>query len=455
MFSPGMMEKVMADGRVSASSEGVSTEQRDFSSEKDIPDPAIYVSSLKTDELKAELNKRGLKRSENKSALIDRLRAAIQSNVHGDEPIERRSSNAGLEEREMGGTGSINKLTIEDLASFIEVKGKEVCHFEIDNLKSEASASYANELIISLQNENKELKEKLQELESNHTILKQEANSLREENKSLLTVIRLMHKELQNPNEVKCVSTTSTNLHDQISESVNDNNTYDQANETKEAAHASCQTTETTEHSANQSGTQQPKGKRSVLLIGDSMIKAIGEQRLSRSQFVKKICLGGAKITAIKDQLIPELQHNTYDSVIIHAGPNDLNEYQSGEILKGLTEVAEESIKIRPSIKVLVSGLICQREENAHEKIMHINHTMKAICASRGCFFIDNARIEAEHLKNKGIHLNGDGVRILASNFMKQALKVKIKAGKRKRKQDPLWLLVQTLKKIIRTSSES
>ena len=53
----------MADGRVSASSEAVSTEQRDLSSEKDIPDPAIYVSSLKTDELKAELNKRGLKRS--------------------------------------------------------------------------------------------------------------------------------------------------------------------------------------------------------------------------------------------------------------------------------------------------------------------------------------------------------------------------------------------------------
>ena len=97
-----------------------------FPRKKKNPDPAIYVSSLKKDKLKAELNKRGLKRGGNKSALIDRLRAAIQSNVQGDEPIERRSSNAGLEEREVGGTGSINKLTIEDLASFIEVKVKEV-----------------------------------------------------------------------------------------------------------------------------------------------------------------------------------------------------------------------------------------------------------------------------------------------------------------------------------------
>ena len=62
---------------------------------------------------------------------------------------------------------------------------------------------------------------------------------------------------------------------------------------------------------------------------------------------------------------------------------------------------------------------------------------------------------QVEHLKNKGIHLNGDGVKILASNFIRQALKAKIKAAKHKRKRDPLWLLAQTLNKIIRTSSAS
>ena len=34
-----------------------------------------------------------------------------------------------------------------------------------------------------------------------------------------------------------------------------------------------------------------------------------------------------------------------------------------GDIIKGLTEMADESIKIRPSIKVLVSGLISQRDQ--------------------------------------------------------------------------------------------
>ena len=85
----------MADRRLSASSvssEAVSTEQREFASE-DIPDRTTYVSSLKTDEQKAELNKRGLKRSGNKSLLIDRVRPGIQSQDHDEEPFERSSSN--------------------------------------------------------------------------------------------------------------------------------------------------------------------------------------------------------------------------------------------------------------------------------------------------------------------------------------------------------------------------
>ena len=86
------MWSTMADGCVYASSEAVSVEQREFPSEQDIPDPATYVSSLNTDELKAELIKRGLKRSGNKSVLINRLRAAIKSQENGEEPIERSSS---------------------------------------------------------------------------------------------------------------------------------------------------------------------------------------------------------------------------------------------------------------------------------------------------------------------------------------------------------------------------
>ena len=132
-----------------------------------------------------------------------------------------------------------------------------------------------------------------------------------------------------------------------------------------------------------------------------------------------------------------------------------MNESQPEDIIKGLNEMAAEAINIRPLITVSVSGLISQRDENANEKIMHVNHTMKDVCASTGWLFIDNACIKVEHLKNKGIHLNGDGVKVLALNIIRRALKAKINAGKHKRKQDPFWLLAQTLNKVIWTLSAS
>ena len=74
---------------------------------------------------------------------------------------------------------------------------REVCLHEIEKLKSEASSSYVNETISSLQKEFDTLKQRLQELESRHTSMKQEATTLIDENKSLMTAIRLLNNELQ------------------------------------------------------------------------------------------------------------------------------------------------------------------------------------------------------------------------------------------------------------------
>ena len=84
---------------------------------------------------------------------------------------------------------------------------REVCLHEIEKLKSEASSSYANETISSLQKENDTLKQRLQELESRHTSMKHEATTLIDENNSLMTAIRLLNNELQTvlkADDVRC-----------------------------------------------------------------------------------------------------------------------------------------------------------------------------------------------------------------------------------------------------------
>ena len=95
----------------------------------------------------------------------------------------------------------------QEIYSFIETKVREVCLHEIEKLKSEASSSYANETISSLQKENDTLKQRLQELESRHTSMKQEATTLIDENKSLMTAIMLLNNELQTvlkADDVRC-----------------------------------------------------------------------------------------------------------------------------------------------------------------------------------------------------------------------------------------------------------
>ena len=86
-------------------------------------------------------------------------------------------------------------LRVDDIYSFIKIKVKEVCHVEVEKPKLEASTSYSNETIASLQKENNLLNIRLQGLESRYESVKEEARTLSDENKSLMTVISLLNKE--------------------------------------------------------------------------------------------------------------------------------------------------------------------------------------------------------------------------------------------------------------------
>ncbi|XP_068690665.1 ELKS/Rab6-interacting/CAST family member 1-like [Montipora foliosa] len=151
------------------------------------------IFSLKTEELKAELDKRRLKKSGNKCTLVECLRAAMISE-HISQTFEDDHKHSQLKEKPIMTNSHIHD---QELYSFIETKVREVCLHEIEKLKSEASSSYANETILLLQKENGTLKQRLRELESRHTSMKQEATTLVDETKSLMTAIRLLNNELQ------------------------------------------------------------------------------------------------------------------------------------------------------------------------------------------------------------------------------------------------------------------
>jgi len=91
------------------------------------------ISSLKIEELKAELDKRGLKKSGNKSTLIHRLRDAIVSEQQSSQPVETDST--FIQASAVNGQTFIQGTpNMEDIYSFTEIKVKDVCRLEIESL---------------------------------------------------------------------------------------------------------------------------------------------------------------------------------------------------------------------------------------------------------------------------------------------------------------------------------
>ena len=93
------------------------------------------ILSLKTEELKAELDKRGLKKSGNKCTLVERLRAAMISE-HISQTFENDHKHSQVKEKPIKANSHIQE---QEIYSFIETKVRELCLHEIEKLKSEAS----------------------------------------------------------------------------------------------------------------------------------------------------------------------------------------------------------------------------------------------------------------------------------------------------------------------------
>ena len=257
------------------------------------------ISSLKIEELKAELDKRGLKKSGNKCTLVQRLRDAIVSEKLGSQTIETDTTFSQMESPAYGQ----DNQRVDDIYSFIEIKVKEVCRLEIEKLKQEASTSYSNETIASLREENNLLNIRLQELKSRNESLREEARTLSDENESLMTVIRLLNNQVATKEDGKFFSRnadsgSSVNLHNQQGQvdgqcqKKPDSNTFTQqrkATETgkkSELRKHSRQQTRATPAGRTAEATSFPtksENDRITVVLGDSIIKNFQGKKLAKA----------------------------------------------------------------------------------------------------------------------------------------------------------------------------
>ena len=295
--------------------------------------------------------------------------------------------------------------------------------------------------------------------------MKQEDNSLREENKSLLTAIRLLNNELQNPIEEKGSSTSSQNLHDQISIGVNDvlpghnnesswvtvNNEKSKQRRKRKSSNKSRLLTnanqtepprpnvERNQTSHHKRGTlnaaQQTQNpctsdfggnpttddtgkKKLVFIAGDSIIQHVQGWKLSTSdKHVAVKSFSGARISDMDDYLKPLLRKEP-DEVILHVGTNNIRDESSRSVAEGIINMASQVQQDFPSTRLTISPLL-PRSDNLelNDKIKEANKILKSFCSSRGLTLLHITNIDLTCLNRRGVHLNRKGSALLTNCY--------------------------------------
>ena len=167
------------------------------------------------------------------------------------------------------------------------------------------------------------------------------------------------------------------------------------------------------------------KKKRTIAILGDSMLKDIDQHKVSQGLgnkekvYVKSF--SGATIDHMKSYIIPTKEYNN-DLIVLHCGTNDLRSGKtSHDIARGIIDIAMDMKT--DNNDVMVSAIL-PRRDSLNAKGMEVNSHLKNLCDDNNIHFIDNINVKSKyHLNGSGLHLNIDGTYIVGSNFV-NALKL-------------------------------
>ena len=290
---------------------------------------------------------------------------------------------------------------------------RELCLHEFEKLKLEASSSYANETISSLQKENDTLKQRLQELESRHTSMKQEATTLIDENKSLMTAIRLLNNELQTvlkADDVRC--SRPNERPDKKEWQVVGAKKKKEKNKTRER-NPEKNEKEPQPGPGNNAQTRKPI----TVIAGDSVIQNIRGWSLSKTNKVVVKPFPSATTEDMEDFIKPILRKDP-ENIIIHVGTNNVNSQEPRLTAEGVVNLGLQIEGDVPNTNTAISGLVSKADDK-EGKVSSVNKILKKFCHQNYWNFIEHNNVNLTHLKRGGLHLSKSGTALLAENFCK------------------------------------
>ena len=101
---------------------------------------------------------------------------------------------------------------------------------------------------------------------------------------------------------------------------------------------------------------------KTVLIVGDSILNGIKENKLSKTRHIRVQPIPGGKIDDIKENL-NDLLHEELQKVIIHVGTNNAMTDTPKEIFEKLISLKHQIESILPKYEVTSSNLIMRTDE--------------------------------------------------------------------------------------------
>ena len=282
------------------------------------------IENLTIPALKDELAKRNLSKKGNKQTLVSRLKSFLQSARQKTSAVHDQTDTPLLctardETNNFPENCPCFPLLLDLQNEVKEIKANSSRQIQ-PNLTSNCE-------LTKLQEENNTLKQRLRHVEDRYDSLKRKTNSIQDENKSLMTALRLLNNEIGKDSKHRDGRNTNIkeqNLHEEETPwvTVRDNKTMPR-NKKRER-----QMPDGRKMSAlNSTNIASPtmNDERTTVIVGDSIIKNIQEIKLAKTVGHRVVVkqFPGATIRDMGSHVVPTIEKAS-DQVCLHVGTNDL-----------------------------------------------------------------------------------------------------------------------------------
>mgnify|MGYP001794596732 CR=1 FL=1 len=217
----------------------------------------------------------------------------------------------------------------------------------------------------------------------------------------------------------------------QSNNTTNDNGTNEQLKTTKKKNKNKSKQKRTSTENQNSSSPKDgqleaspKKLKPTVVIAGDSMVKYINGWKICRNHsttYVKSF--SGATVNDMSHYIKPSVGRKP-DEIILHVGTNDIKFKEAREIAEKIVDLGREIQDESPDTKVTISSIIERSDDSLNVKIREVNKIIAKFAKQNHWSLLSNANITKEQLNSSGLHLNPEGTKILASNFISHIKKI-------------------------------